>query len=37
MARDYVEEQIRSNSKKLRKMRDKEQIKKFLTNIYLNC
>jgi len=37
LARDYVDEVIRKNSKKLRNMRDKESVKKFLVNMYNNC
>lgn len=37
LARDYCDEQIRKNSKKLRKMKDKEQVKKFLSNMFNNC
>ena len=37
MARDYVDEEIRKNAKKLRKMKDKESVKKFLSNLFDKC
>lgn len=37
LARDFFDEHIRKNSKKLKKMKDREQVKKFLVNLFNNC